>query len=437
MENNQTTEEQPKEDQVGKYSITDAAIQKMKDEFLIMKINGIEDKAGHDIVYQSRQVVKKTITNVEKKRKELKAPVLLEAKTIDDEAERITKELASINKHLQDEEDEYNRLKLVEKTAEENKKKELIRFRVSLLLAAGMQFDGVNYFLPLPQLMPEDPDSIMISAEDVVKFDDEKFDKVLNQASTEYSNQQAAKVAEKQKLEDEKIRVKAESDALIEKENALKAEELRLLDLQQSIATESAKLAEQQTTLNEMQNAAEALATAGREALKITSPLLPQIPPPQDGDKVLAIVQDESGTKTFHGEFKNGTALMNETVTREIPFGLTLENFWNKLTEEFPKEVKHFGAWIDEYKKRVDWDNLFSENRVWHKEYVPGSNTYVKYHDLPLAMQFGIFCQYVVECGEVVYLADCPGDFIDQIREYFSLKHQENDAALTKENDAY
>lgn len=423
MENNET-EEQPKQE-VGKFNMTDAAIQKMKDEFLILKINGIDDKVGHDLVYKSRHVVKKTITNIEKKRKELKAPVLLEAKTIDDEAERITTELGIINKHLQSEEDEYDRLKLAEKTAEENKKKERIRFRVGLLLSAGMQFDGVNYFLPMVQLMPDDPDSIMISADDVAKIDDEKFDKVLNEASTEYSEQQRKKNEENQKLEDEKAMLKAESDALIEKQNALKDEELRLLNLQESIATESAKLAEQRITLDEMQQAAESLAKVGIESAKMTSPIIPQIPPTGDGDIILAFEHDGKG-RSFVGRMKDGTAIMDEIKPREIPYGLTLENFWNQLTEQYPKEVKHFGAWIDEYKNHIDWENLFCTSRVWHMNYVPDSNIDVKYHDLPLAMQFGIFCEYAVTNGEVVYLADTPADFIDQITQYFATKHNEN-----------
>lgn len=67
---------------------------------------------------------------------------------------------------------------------------------------------------------------------------------------------------------------------------------------------------------------------------------------------------------------------------------LTKENFWNDLMEKYPEEMKLFCAWIDEYKKKVDWNNLFAST-VNAK--IP------KYHDLPIAMQFGIFLQFAKE----------------------------------------
>lgn len=70
---------------------------------------------------------------------------------------------------------------------------------------------------------------------------------------------------------------------------------------------------------------------------------------------------------------------------------LTKENFWNALTEKYPEQMKQFCDWVDEYKQRIDWDNLFREN---------DSNIAApKFHDLPIAMQFGIFCQFSIESG--------------------------------------
>jgi len=52
--------------------------------------------------------------------------------------------------------------------------------------------------------------------------------------------------------------------------------------------------------------------------------------------------------------------------------------------------MKVFCQWIDEYKKRVGWSQLF---------YSPHSpqNRDIKYHDLPIAMQVGIFWQFTLE----------------------------------------
>lgn len=69
---------------------------------------------------------------------------------------------------------------------------------------------------------------------------------------------------------------------------------------------------------------------------------------------------------------------------------LTKENFWNDLYAQYPGEMKKFCDWIDDYKKRVDWQKLFFTPHATHSRDI-------KYHDLPIAMQIGIFLQYVAE----------------------------------------
>lgn len=73
---------------------------------------------------------------------------------------------------------------------------------------------------------------------------------------------------------------------------------------------------------------------------------------------------------------------------------LTKENFWNDLQEKHPDQMKVFCDWIDQYKQRVRFDKLFNyamphyEKQGWHNP---------KYHDLPIAMQIGIFIQFCME----------------------------------------
>jgi hypothetical protein len=62
---------------------------------------------------------------------------------------------------------------------------------------------------------------------------------------------------------------------------------------------------------------------------------------------------------------------------------LTKKNFWNEMMEKYPKSTKSFFDWIDEYKKEVDWVNLFNEHLN------------VKFHDIPYAMQQGIWICFV------------------------------------------
>lgn len=80
---------------------------------------------------------------------------------------------------------------------------------------------------------------------------------------------------------------------------------------------------------------------------------------------------------------------------------LTKENFWNEMQEKYPKAMKKFCDWIDNYKKENNWEVLFNGHKFTHysgvdKEIENYTKT-PKYHELPLSMQMGIFCQFQFE----------------------------------------
>lgn len=78
---------------------------------------------------------------------------------------------------------------------------------------------------------------------------------------------------------------------------------------------------------------------------------------------------------------------------------LTKENFWDEIEQKYPKAMRHFKEWIDNYKAEHEWKGLFNAN--YNKEpwsnYIGGPEVTEapKYHELPIAMQFGIFYQYM------------------------------------------
>lgn len=77
---------------------------------------------------------------------------------------------------------------------------------------------------------------------------------------------------------------------------------------------------------------------------------------------------------------------------------LTKENFWDEMEQKYPKAMKHFKEWIDNYKIEHDWDNLFNEGPIDSWNINSGSNANYKaapkYHELPVAMQLGIFLEF-------------------------------------------
>ncbi len=82
---------------------------------------------------------------------------------------------------------------------------------------------------------------------------------------------------------------------------------------------------------------------------------------------------------------------------------LTKENFWNEMMEKYPNAAKKFCDWIDEYKKAVSWATLFNAEVSYTQKATGGFNvittTAPKYHDLPYAMQLGIWIEYMCQRG--------------------------------------
>ena len=83
--------------------------------------------------------------------------------------------------------------------------------------------------------------------------------------------------------------------------------------------------------------------------------------------------------------------------------GLTKENFWNEMMEKYPEQMKSFCKYIDDYKESNDWQALFNDGYIYGchpktpTDPIMKTTKAPKFHDLPLAMQMGIFNNW---CGE-------------------------------------
>lgn len=101
---------------------------------------------------------------------------------------------------------------------------------------------------------------------------------------------------------------------------------------------------------------------------------------------------------------------------------LTKENFWNELFAKYPDLMKEFCTWIDEYKVRIGWPELIG--------------SYIKYHDLPIEMQVGIFVRWTMERGSWENfmdgsLCDSMEQFAAAIKDWFEAEHK----AINDEDD--
>lgn len=88
--------------------------------------------------------------------------------------------------------------------------------------------------------------------------------------------------------------------------------------------------------------------------------------------------------------------------------GLTKENFFNRMMEQYPITMNRFCGWIDEEKKSIDWANIFKED--------------LKFHDLPLQLQIGILSKFFVFCdcdGIMLSIEDAWNGLQDDIEKEF------------------
>lgn len=109
---------------------------------------------------------------------------------------------------------------------------------------------------------------------------------------------------------------------------------------------------------------------------------------------------------------------------------LSYEKFWTPLYEKYPKGVQEFCDWIDEYKKNIGWSGLFSPKAIIKTDdhgLILGCHE-PKYHHLPLAMQIGIWIEFVCSRGGCEWEINdlFSHDWEKEITGYCKIIHEEN-----------
>jgi hypothetical protein len=92
-------------------------------------------------------------------------------------------------------------------------------------------------------------------------------------------------------------------------------------------------------------------------------------------------------------------------------------DYFNVLKVQYPLGMKVFLEWIDEYKKTVNWSGMFNSGIDVQPGLSNSKKTIApKYHDLPGAMQLGIFIEFMKQRGGCEYGVDL---FELELREEF------------------
>lgn len=178
--------------EVVKLNVTDTEIAKMKNDYLSLTIDGIEDRAGLKKVFDSRQIVKKTRTSLVKYADDLKENAIAYQRKVNSEKNRVVGELEAIEAYLQAEEDKIDAAKEKIRLDAERAETARVQSRIDKLAAYGF---GVDY-------------------ETVKMIDDESFEIVLNNAKAEHAKELAAKAEADRLAKEEEARLKAEREEL-------------------------------------------------------------------------------------------------------------------------------------------------------------------------------------------------------------------------------
>lgn len=246
---------------IAKYSPTDAAIAKMRDEFMPIRVEGVDDKPGAAKAHEARMVVKNHRVAIEKTRVALKADALAFGRAVDSEAKRLTAMLEPIEDHLREQEEIVTKEAERRRLAEEAKRAEVLRSRM-------VELSKVR--------------SPLIQA-DVERMDDAAFDAALASARADFEAAQEAerKAAEERRLESERLAAeRAELERQRMDAEAQRREQERILAEQRAAQeAEARKIAEERAAIEaekaaaaraaEIKAAEERAAEAAREQARI------------------------------------------------------------------------------------------------------------------------------------------------------------------------
>lgn len=245
-----------------KSNITESALKEMEESFMLLKVNGVNDKEGLKKVHDARIMVRNTrllTVDVCKKGRE---------KSIQEQKDWISKEkyivgrLSPVESYLKEQEDVIENEKKREKEEKEKAEQERIQNRTTLLIQKKMEFNGSTYSMG----------ELAITPLQVKLMDDFSFNTFFAKVEAEYQKvaeieaekerlrlieeERLKKVAEEQRLQAEDLKkreneLKAREEAAKKtaEENEKKVEAERKLLAEQKLAAEESRVKERSATL--------------------------------------------------------------------------------------------------------------------------------------------------------------------------------------------
>ena len=241
-----------------KFDITEAAIEKIKADYMPLMINGLDDREGYQAVHDARIIVKGKRVAIEKRRKELKEDSLAFGRAIDAEAKRITSHLTPIESYLES-------LEVAIDQEKEHIKKEKEALEQSKLQERVDECRKVNLDLPLVVLKALSDFDYALAIEEAK----DKFEIAQEAEKKRIAEEEESKRLQKIQLDRiaaeqaEIARIQAEKEReLRAKQDAIDAENKRIKDEKM----DKQRFAAEQAELDQIKKDAEIKAIADERA---------------------------------------------------------------------------------------------------------------------------------------------------------------------------
>jgi hypothetical protein len=197
---------------------TDDFIRKMKEEFLPMTINGQQDKEGYLNLQAVRKQVKQARILVEKTFKRGREIAQLEVKKWITKQNEIVGEIKSVEKTLEDREDEWEKERDRLKEIERQRIEQQGVARITDMVRFGAQLQGSNWVLG----------PIEYEAQLVKEADPEIYQTIYNDFEAQFNLNEAEKRAAKEKADREALELKQAQESIRLREQELQAQQEKM-----------------------------------------------------------------------------------------------------------------------------------------------------------------------------------------------------------------
>lgn len=245
---------------LGRFNVLQGKIKELREKCDGYNIKDVDDREGYNNVDKARKSVKSHRVEVEKLRKEMKAPILAQGQQIDDAAKIIICELQEI------EDKQKKKLEYIDAKKEKIRQEQIriqnerISSRTDRLNKIGMSFDGHAWSISF------DEEYCKITDDDIRTMPDDEFEVEFHKAKkisdtirldeeVKRVNREKEEAAEKERLRiqqekrDVELKAQREEQEKIRKQQAEEAEKLRLEN--ERIAKEKAELEQEQARIAE------------------------------------------------------------------------------------------------------------------------------------------------------------------------------------------